>query len=402
VSAHNHDAPAFEPPGPFKGGRSLMLGAAVVGVLGLILTGVGGLSAPRETLFSYLFSFVYWVGLSVASLILLLIWHTANARWPVAVRRLLEHHASAVHIFVVLFLPIVLGMKHIFVWVAPHGLPRNELETLHHKAPYLSVGSFLFRAAIYFLLWIVVSHLLRAWSMRQDVEGGAALTIRQRRLGAGALPFVGLAISFAAFDWLMSLDPIYASTIFGLYYFAGSFLGAIAILIIVAWQLTRRNALGGAVTVEHFHSLGMFLLAFTCFWAYMAYSQGLLNWVANLPHETRFYLQRSQHGFGGIGLFLIGFHFIVPFFILLSRPLKRTPQLLQFMALWMLVVHAVDIYWIVMPALGATAMPHWTVFTSFAGIGGLTIAFALFRMRDTLLVPVGDPYLEQSVRYQQP
>ena len=404
MSAHDHAAPAVTyPTGPFAGGRTAMLGAAAVGAVGLLLTGVGAAISPREALFSYLFAFVYWVGIAVGSLVMLMIWHASNARWPVAVRRLVENHASSVLIFLVLFIPIALGLKHLFVWIDPHNLPKADLEKVHHKAGYLNATAFIVRAVIYFGLWIGVSHLLRSWSVRQDTEGTAALTLKQRRLGAGALPFVAVALSFASFDWLMALDPVYASTIFGLYYFAGSFMSAFGVLIIAAHLLRERDAMGGAVSVEHFHSLGMFLFAFTCFWAYMAYSQGMLNWVANLPHETRFYLTRVQHGFKEIGIFLIAFHFVVPFFVMLSRQLKRRPARLSIMAGWMLFMHAVDIYWIVMPAMGGTsALPHWTVFTAFIGIGGVAVAYAIFRLRGAPMVPIGDPYLEHSLRYLQP
>lgn len=405
MSAHDPHgaAPIAVPSGPFEGGRRVMLGAGAAGLVGLLLTAIGGFISPREALFSYLFAYVYWVGLAVASLVLLLVWHASNARWPVVLRRIVEDHAAGIAVFVLLFIPVALGMKHIFVWVAPEGLPPAEIEKLHEKHSYLNPTAFLIRAFIYFALWIAVGHLLRGWSLRQDREVSAALTLKQRRLGAGSLPFVGLAMTFASFDWLMSVDPIYASTIFGLYYFAGSFMGTFALLIIASWQLKKHGALGDAVNVDHLHSLGMFLFAFTCFWAYMAYSQGMLNWVANLPHETRFYLARMKAGFGGIGIALIVFHFIVPFFVLLSRSLKRNPPALQAMAVYMLVMHALDIYWVVMPAMpGATAVPHWTVFTAFAGVGGIAVAFAVYRYRGHPLIPIGDPYLPDSLRYQQP
>jgi hypothetical protein len=404
MSAHDpHAAPVAFPSGPFDGGRRVMMGAGAAGAAGLLLTALGTFISPREALFSYLFAYVYWVGLAVGSLLLLLAWHASNARWSVVLRRIVEDHAAAIAVFVVLFIPVALGMKTIFVWLAPERLPPADLELVHQKHSYLNAAAFLVRAFIYFAVWIAVAYLLRGWSLRQDKEVSAALTLKQRRLGAGSLPFVGLAMTFAAFDWLMSLDPVYASTIFGLYYFAGSFLGAIAILIVASWQLKKHGALGDAVNVDHLHSLGMFMFAFTCFWAYMAYSQGMLNWVANLPHETRFYLARMKAGFGGIGIFLILFHFIVPFFILLSRNLKRTPPALQAMAIYILIVHAVDIYWVVMPAMpGATAVPHWTVFTAFVGVGGIAVAFAVHRYRGHPLIPLGDPYLEDSLRYQQP
>jgi hypothetical protein len=243
---------------------------------------------------------------------------------------------------------------------------------------------------------------LRGWSLQQDSTPDGKYTLLQRRLGAGALPLVALSITFASFDWLMSLDPVYASTIWGLYYWAGSFIAALSILILAVRFGRERNVYGTAVSIEHLHSLGMFLFAFTCFWAYMAYSQGMLNWVANLPHETRFYLRRGADGWRPIGVALIVFHFIVPFFGLIGRQIKRRPALLSLAAVYMLLMHAVDLYWVVLPNLGRGPMPHWTIFTSFIGIGGAFLAFAVFRQRGRPVIPLGDPYLEQSLRYLQP
>jgi hypothetical protein len=403
MSAHGPGAPAAVPNAPFDGGHSLMLGAGALGLLFLLLTLAGGFVAPREALFAYLFSFSYWCGIAVCFLLLLMIFHASNARWPTAFRRAIETGAVSVGVFAVLFIPIALGMKQLFSWVDPHSLPHEEALLVERKHAYLNPTAFVVRAFLYFAIWIVVSSLLRRWSLLQDQQGTAALMLKQRRLGAGALPLVALAITFASFDWLQSLDPIYASTIWGLYYFAGSFVGALATLIIALRLMRERGLLGQAVSVEHFHSLGMFLFGMTCFWAYMAYSQGMLNWIANLPHETRFYLARSRYGFAEIGVLLIVGHFIIPFFVMLSRPLKRRPVALSFMAAWMLLFHALDLYWVVMPALHkGSAAPHWTVFTSFVGVGCVAVAFAVFRARGRPLLPLGDPYLEQSLRYEQP
>ncbi len=406
MSAHDHAAPAPAPievpAAPFAGGRSLMIGAAALAVVGLLLTGFGAMSAPRETAFGYLFAFVYWCGIPVASLILLQIWHAANARWPVALRRVVETLAASVGIMAVLFIPIALSMRHLFVWLTPSSLPADEAANVAHKAAYLNGPFFLVRAAIYFAVWIILSQLLRGWSLRQDKDPDERYTLSSRRLGAGALPLSALTITFASFDWLMSLDPIYGSTIWGLYYWAGSFIGALALLILALRFGRERQVFGSAISLEHLHSLGMFLFAFTCFWAYMAYSQGMLNWIANLPHETRFYLLRAQGGWKPLGYALIVLHFAVPFFVMLSRQLKRRPALLSIVAAYMLCVHALDLYWVVLPNLGGGAAPHWTAFTAFFGIGGAFIAFALFRQRGLPVIPLGDPYLEQSLRYLQP
>jgi hypothetical protein len=247
----------------------------------------------------------------------------------------------------------------------------------------------------------VVAHLLRSWSVRQDAEGGVALTLRQRRLGAGSLPFLALTMTFASFDWMMSLDPRFFSTIFGVYWFAGSFMGAFAVVIVAA-AATRHDptAFGHHASLEHFHSLGKFLLAFVSFWAYVAFSQFMLIWIANIPEEVPWYILRIDGGWRFVGMFLALFHFLVPFFLLLSRDLKRSPRSLSLVAAWLLLAHWVDVYWLVMPHLHADGPRPWIFdLTAFVGVGGAAVAFTILRMRGAATVPVRDPYLEESLRY---
>ena len=210
-------------------------------------------------------------------------------------------------------------------------------------------------------------------------------------------------MSFAAFDWQMSLDLRLFSTIFGLYYFAGSFLSAFAVLILMMNGLRAEPGTPGALAnPNHYHSLGKWLLAFTAFWAYMAFSQYLLIWIANLPEEVPWYLARNRGGWAPVGVALIVFHFIVPFFALLSRPLKRSPRALGFIAAYVLVIHYVDVYWVMMPALQHEAhapRPHLADLTALAGVGGAALAFILWRLQGRPAVPVGDPYLAESLRY---
>lgn len=390
---------------PFTGGGGTMMAAGGVGVVGLLLTLVGAFVAPKETSFSYLFAFVYWVGISVAGLILLSSFNAANARWIVVIRRAMELIAGTVPIFVLLFIPVLLSMKHVFPWVDPPAdLSREAKELLAHKAPYLNVTAFIIRAVIYFAVWIGVSQLLYGWSRKQDTEGGRVLTYKQRVLGACALPFLGLTITFAGFDWLMSLTPLWGSTIFGAYYFAGSFLASIAVLTLTAvWSRGNNQHFGELVTRDHLHNLGKLMLAFTAFWAYIAFSQYLLIWIANLPEEITWYVTRTRTDWMVVFAILILGHFVLPFFMLLSRQLKLRLGFLRFMAFWLLTAHAVDLYWVVIPSLNGQAPQfHWTIFTAFIGVGGVAVAFGIFRARGGYLVPVKDPFLADSLRYTQP
>jgi len=248
---------------------------------------------------------------------------------------------------------------------------------------------------------MAVAELLRRWSLRQDATGGITLTRWQRRLGAGSLPLLALTLTFAAFDWIMSVDPRFYSTIFGAYWFAGSFMGAFAVIAVAA-ALTRGDPsqFGSRMNADHFHSVGKFLLAFVAFWAYMAFSQLLLIWIANVPDEVPWLVLRIGGGWLGVGAFLVVGHFLVPFFLLLSRELKRSPRALAWVAAWMLLAHWVDMYWLIMPHLDrAGPRPSLWDLTAFVGVGGVAVAFTVWRMRGSAAVPVRDPYLDDSLRY---
>jgi hypothetical protein len=387
---------------PFEGGRSAQRKALALAAAGLALTLVGGLFDAQRALQAYHVAFVFWAGIAVGSLLINMVFQAGKARWYVVVRRVLETIPLSCTLFLVLAVPVLLGMARLFPWVNPAALEPELRHLAEHRRPYLNVPFFVVRTVLYFALWIAVAHLLYRWSTRQDQERAAALTLKQRWLGAGALPFVGLALSFAAFDWQMSLDLHLFSTIFGVYYFAGSFLAAFAVLIL-AVNASRAEGLPGALmNANHYHSLGKWLLAFTCFWGYIAFSQYLLMWIANLPEEVPWYLARNKTAWLPLGVFLVVFHFLVPFFLLLSRDLKRSPRALSFMAVWILVVHYVDVYWVMMPALRHEAgiSPHWTDLTALVGVGAAAAAFVVWRLRGRAAVPVGDPYLEESLRYE--
>jgi len=391
-------APAPQAPQPYRGTRGA-LAFAVIGAAGLALTAVGFSTDRRATALSYLLAFAYWTGLAVAALLWLGVFHASNARWMTVLRRAMETMTLGLPALAVLFVPVALTLGDVFPWVHPdaHQLTAEQLRLLEHKAPYLNVPMFLARTAGYFVIWIAASELLARWSRRQDEEGAPLLLANMRALGTAAIPLGGLAITFAGFDWLMSLDPLWASTIFGAYYFSGSFLAAMCLLTIATtWSRSE------LVTLDHFHNLGKLMLAFTAFWAYIAFSQFMLIWAANLPEENVWFLSRSVGAWKFVEVVLVVGHFVLPFVLLLSRSLKLRPRLLSALAAWQLLMHGVDLYWIVSGASGSPAMPHWTVFTAFAGVGGAAVALALFRARGRYTVPVKDPFLAESLECVQP
>ncbi len=337
----------------FQGGSGTMAKAGGVGLVGLVIALIGLAVDKKLAIFSYLTAFTYWAGIAFGSLIALMIFHTFRAKWMVVLRRPLEAMAITVPFFLLLAIPILLNLKDIYSWVDPEAsglFSAHELHVLHHKHSYLNVGFFILRTFLYFIIAGFIAWRLFGLSVRQDASGDPALTQKQRNLGIAGLPIVALVVTFAAFDWLMSLTPIWFSTIFGVYYFAGSYWSTIAVLIIVTALARGKDMYGQYVTAEHLQNLGKLLLAFTCFWAYIAFSQLLLIWIGNLPEEVGFYTVRFGKGWAWVGIALIVCHFVVPFAFLLSRDLKRKPGRLSLVAGWALAVNLLDIYWLVMPA----------------------------------------------------
>jgi hypothetical protein len=390
---------------PFAGGGKWLTAGGGLGVVLLILTLVGTVIDPHAAFFSYLTAFTYWGGISIASLILLMIFHATHARWMTILRRPVEAMAVSVPLFIVLFIPVIIGMKHTYVWVdPPESLGREALRLIAGKHAYLNVTGFIVRGFFYLLLATFLGQRLFGWSLKQDTGGDPIRLLQsQRNLSAGGLPFLAMAITFAAFDWLMSLNPTWFSTIFGVYYFGGSFVSSLSLLALATAAGRKAGTFGGLMNDEHTHNIGKLMLAFVCFWTYIAFSQLLLIWIAGIPDETPFYIRRFSPGWAPLGILLIFGHFFLPFGALLSRRLKRDPQKLRWVALWILFIHWVDVYWLVMPSLDTEGFkPHWTDFTAFFGVGLVAIAFTIWRLRGKLPIPVKDPYLAASIRYHQP
>ena len=390
---------------PLQGGRALIAGGAAVGAIGLLLTLLGGLWQPRQALLAYLVAFVYWLGLALGALTLVMANHAAGARWNVTIRRLSESIGAVLPLFVLLFVPLLLGARHIWFWVAPpEPLSREMLDLLAHKQPYLNMTSFALRAVGYFLIWSGIAWLLRSFSIQQDESGDPRLTLSMRKWSPPGLVLFFLTFTFASFDWLMSLQPTWYSTIFGLYVYAGAFVSSLALqCLLVTGLRSSGSPLGRVISVDHQHNLGKLLLTFTAFWAYMAFSQYMLIWAGNLPEELQWIVVRSRGPWRPVGILILLGQFFIPFFLLLSRDLKRSPPALAAVAAWILFIHYVDLYWVVMPAADVTRLGlHWTHLTAFAGVGGLSVAAAVWLLRGARPVPVRDPFLEDSLRYVQP
>jgi hypothetical protein len=375
-------------------------GVGVVALLAsLVLASAGGAGWQRF-FFSYLLSFTYVLTLALGALFFVILQHLTRAGWSVVVRRWAEGIAATLPLLAVLALPIaVLGLPHLYHWANPEIVAGDAL--LRAKQPFLNVPFFLVRLVVYFGLWSLLARFFFSRSLQQDATGDPQLTVQMERRSALAMLGFALTLTFAAFDLLMSLDAHWFSTIFGVYVFAGCVVSFFALLTVVVFATQRAGMLRHAITVEHYHDLGKLLFAFTVFWAYIAFSQYMLIWYASLPEETEWLLRRQTHGWGWVGLILLFGHFLAPFVALLSRAPKRRPRLVVIAAAWMLAMHWVDLYWVVIPEVSPqAAMPHLLDLTTLLGLGGLFVAAAAYLMRDRSLIPEHDPRLTESLMFE--
>ncbi len=374
--------------------------------IGLVVGGVGiggalvlAPSEPQRFFFSYLTAFVFLWTLTMGALFFVLLQFVTRAGWSVVVRRFAENTMALLPLLAVLFVPLIFGVHTLYHWSHAEAVARDALLT--HKQPYLNETFFLVRAGIFFVIWLAAAHLFYRASVAQDQSGDHALTHHMQRYAPIFLILFALTLTYAAFDWLMSLTPHWYSTIYGVYIFAGSVMGIMAWLVIVAATLQRAGLLRRELHVEHYHDLGKLLFAFTAFWAYIAFSQFMLMWYANLPEETIWYAERNRAAWRVVSLVLLMGHFVLPFFFLMSRHIKRRLPLLVGAAVWMLVAHYIDIYWLVMPALGTdAAVPHLIDGALLVGLGGLFVAAFVWITLRSALIPVRDPRLGESLTFE--
>jgi len=379
--------------------RGLITGAGAIGGLGAVATAIGFVTEPTQAAFSYLTAWAFALSIAIGALIFLMIGHAIEARWTIVFQRFTEAVSGSLPVLAALFVPIALAADRLYPWLSPPaGLDAESLARLAHKAPYLNLPFWAIRAAGYFALWIAIDQLLARWSAR----GGGARP-RVRGLAAAGLPAVGLTLTFAAFDWLMSLTPLWYSTIFGLLYFSGGFVAALALVAVIA-RVARRvpavAAVAASVRPPHSGALGRLMFAFLVFWAYMEFSQGIIIWIANKPDEVPWYVARGAGRWGDVFAVLVIGHFALPFFALLSRPLKRRPTLLAFAGGWLVVMHYVDIAWLVMPVVHATLAPHWLDLAAPCAVLGLATAVTAARPRARTAVATDDPRLAAAVDYE--
>jgi hypothetical protein len=382
--------------------RAVIVWSLVAAGVGLLVLALGLLVDPSRAWFAYVDVWTFGTTVCVGALLLLMVGHAAKASWMIVTRRLTEAVVDALPLYFLLFIPLAFGLAQVYPWASHTASFDPGLQhAIERKRGYLNAPFFIARTVVYFAVFSVVGGLLRAWSKKNDHQPRIALVYRMRRLGAGALPLVGLALTWASFDWTMSLEPDWYSTIYGLYYFAGCFVGALA-LCSVMLQLSRvRRVPRTHVTEEHAHALGRLLFAMVVFWAYMAFSQLLIYWIGDIPHEVTFYIRRTTGSWSAVTCLLVFGHLVVPFFLLLGRRAKRRPDLLASVGAFMLVMHFVDVYWLVMPAHDTAGVrPHWLDLGAVLFIGGLSCAWIVHRYFTAAPIPLHAPELAEGLDYE--
>lgn len=364
----------------------------------LVVSLVGAFLDPTQFFRSWLLAYLFWIALPLGAFGFVCLHNMTGGAWGFVIRRILESAAATMPLVAVLFLPVLLGVQHLYPWAVPEVVAADEL--IRHKTPYLNVPFFVARAVLYFAAWIGASWLLVRWSRQQDEGGshGPDLTRRMQLVSGAGLPLYALTVSFATIDWGMTLEPEWFSTVYGMIFVAGQGLATLAFAILVLWRVRDRGELRGVVQPSHFNDLGSLTLAFVMLWAYLAFSQYLIIWSGNLPEEIGWYLHRSRGGWQLVGPVLMAFHFALPFLLLLSRGRKRDPAALARVAGWVLALRWVDLYWLVVPAFFPEAVHiHWLDLTLFVAIGGLWLAFFLHRLGSWPLLPQNDPRLAEAL-----
>ncbi len=369
---------------------SLLVGGAALGLCAL-----DAMISPQQFFRSYLVAYLFWLGIGIGSMAILMIHHIAGGAWGAVIRRLLECATRTLPLMALLFLPLLFGMHSLYEWARPEVVAHDPL--LQHKSAYLNIPFFAARAVFYFAVWLTFTTFLNRWSLQQDGSDDPAVARRLEYLSRGGLLAIGLTMSFAAVDWVMSLEPHWYSTIYGILIMGGQILNAMAFVIAVAVLLVDRGPLGKVIGAEQFHDLGKLLLAFVMLWAYFAFSQFLIIWSANLPEEIPWYLSRMRGGWQVVGIAIILFHFVLPFLILLSREVKRRANLLALVALTVMAMRFVDLFWLVTPAFSpAHFTVHWMDAATLVGVGGVWLWVFIWQLQGRSLVAIHDPSLPEQ------
>ena len=369
-------------------------------ILGVVLGIVAFFTDNTRASFNYLLSYTFLISIAVGALFLIALEYVTNADWSVPFRRIVEIFAGLIPFLAVLVIPLLFNMHDIYHWTHAEAVAQDEI--LQGKEPYLNIPFFITRVFVILGIWYIFYFILSRNSLKQDASGDQNLTTINIRLSAIFIPLFAVTISITAFDWLMSVDPHWFSTIFGVYYFSGTVIAVLAAVTIAAVYFKEHGYLHERITQDHLYSLGALMFVFVNFWAYIAFSQYMLIWYADLPEETLWFLQKWEGSWALFSIFLLIIHFVVPYILLLSQPAKMDPLRLKISAAVLLFAHFFDLYWMVMPEMPGLEKGYifsWIDFVfPVAAIGLVMIVFNLKAKKENL-IPVGDPKLKRGLDF---
>lgn len=365
----------------------------VVGVVFSVIAAIGAFMQPAVFFRGYLLAFMAWLGVCLGSMAVLMLRHLTGGGWGMVIRRIMGAAMRTIPLVTFLFVPLLFGLRYLYPWARPLDAIqdphlRGHLQEITKS--YLSRNGFIIRAAVYFAIWNGVSYLLTRWSKQQDQPPALDNTVRFRAVSGPGLILYGFTVSFAAIDWVMSLDPSWISTIYGLLFLAGQVLSAICFAVVVERILVRYKPMSEMLRPDFVQDHGKLMLAFVMVWAYFGFSQWLIIWAGNLPEEITWYMKRLNGGWGSIGLFLAVFHFAVPFVLLLSRPFKRDVTRLVWLAIWLILMRYLDLFWNIEPNFSASLSVTWADFVVPVAMGGLWLWYFFRNLGSLPLLPAYD------------
>ena len=368
--------------------------------LGLVLGIIAFFADSYRASFAYLVSFIFFLSIVVGSLFLVALEYAANADWSTPFRRVSEFLAAGLPLLLLFAIPLMFYTSNLFQW--SHADLVNSDKMLQAKSAYLNTPFFMVRVFAIIVIWLFFYFMITKNSRKQDDTGNQLLTKRNITLSVIFIPIFAITITLVSVDWIMSLESKWFSTIFGVYLFAGVTWSSLAALTLTSIKLKEKGFLHPAVKEDHYYSLGTLMFAFTAFWGYIAFSQYMLIWYGNLPEETFWFMQRWEGGWKIVSILLIVTHFIVPFFYLISYEAKTNPKKLKFISIWILCVHFLDLYWLIMPSMARNDHAYsfsWIDFVfPLIFIGVIMIVFKKVSEK-TNLVPVQDPKLERGLNF---
>ncbi len=373
----------------------LQRGALFVGATALAICVVGAFFNSTQFFRSYLLGFLFWTGVALGCLAIVMLHHLTGGDWGIVTRRVLESGTRTLPLMILLFLPILFGLHRLYGWIHPINLPPSQVT--YFKLPF-----FIFRTLLYFLIWLAMAYFLNRWSGDQDHSRDRGLLRRLQLLSGPGLVVYALTVTFASIDWVMSLEPRWYSTIFGILIIGGQTLSAMAFVIAAVVLLAQYRPFSEVLQPRHVHDLGKLLLMWVMLWAYFAFSQLLIIWSGNLPEEIPWYLHRLHGSWRWVGVMLILFHFALPFVLLLSRELKRSVRAMALLAVAVIFMRLVDLFWLTAPEFQPGGFHvHWMDLLAPVGVGGIWLAFFARQLKSRPLLPIGDPHLAQALKRER-